>query len=239
MVRPIRRWLPLFFGGLLAVLVSACASISVKPGQENEATARPEKIEVETFSVAHAEFNVDRDGGELKVFKKNLQNILQAAQVADLSTRLINAAPVRHAPWFQQHAWLIRGQFILVNQGSRLLRTAIGFGAGGTKLETRVQVYDLDQPGRPAFLSFTTTGGSNAEPGAVTAVATDPLTIVVEATLGGASGFSHGLTEDTKRTAREITAVLSDYMYRRQWIPKEKWIEPKEAHDDAVTQLPN
>jgi hypothetical protein len=222
-----------------ALLLSACASISVNPGREADANAMPDKIYVEKFSTVHGDYNVDREGGELKEFKKNLQNILQAAQVADLTNRLIPAAPVNHAPWFHRKAWLIRGQFVLVNQGSRLLRTAIGFGAGGTKLETHVQVYDLDQPGSPAFLNFTTTGGSNAEPGAVTAIATDPLTIVVEAALGGASGFSHGLTEDTKRTAREITAVLSDYMYRHQWIPKEKWIEPKEAHDDAVSQLPN
>ncbi len=44
---------------------------------------------------------------------------------------------------------------------------------------------------------------------------------------GGAGGIAHGLTEDTARTAREITAELSDYMYRSGWISKDKWIEPK------------
>jgi hypothetical protein len=45
----------------------------------------------------------------------------------------------------------------------------------------------------------------------------------------GAGGIAHGLTEDTARTAREITAELSDYMYRNGWISKDKWIAPKKA----------
>jgi hypothetical protein len=44
------------------------------------------------------------------------------------------------------------------------------------------------------------------------------------------SHFPHtGLTEDTAQTAREITAELSDYMYRSGWISKDKWIEPKKV----------
>jgi hypothetical protein len=123
---------------------------------------------------------------------------------------------------------VIQGQFVRVNQGSRLLRGAIGFGLGGTKLVCRVQVYDLSQgPGGQPFLTFTTTGGSNAEPGAITAIATDPLTIAIEAVAGGAGGIAHGLTEDSARTAREITAVLSNYMYHRGWITEDQRVTPK------------
>ena len=35
-----------------------------------------------------------------------------------------------------------------------------------------------------------------------------------------------------KRTAREITAELSDYIYKRGWISEDKWIEPK--HERAT-----
>ena len=70
--------------------------------------------------------------------------------------------------------WLIRGEFTRVNQGSRLLRSTIGFGAGGTKVETNVYVYDLSKSSTTPFLTFSTSGGSNAEPGAITGLATDP-----------------------------------------------------------------
>jgi hypothetical protein len=125
---------------------------------------------------------------------------------------------------------VIRGKFVRVNQGSRFLRSAIGFGAGGTKLETMVEVYDLSDLSHRPFLTFSTTGGSNAEPGAITGIATDPLTLGVGVVTGGAGGLAHGLTEDTKRTAREITAELSDYMYRSGWIPEDNWIKPKQLN---------
>jgi len=51
--------------------------------------------------------------------------------------------------------------------------------------------------------------------------------MAVGAALSSGGGIAHGLTEDTARTAREITAELSDYMYRNGWIPKEEWIKPK------------
>jgi hypothetical protein len=222
-------------GGVLLVFgLTSCASISVQPGHEYATRQMPKKIYVTAFSTRNAEFNVDREGAELRDFKKNLQNILQVAQVADLSNRLVTAQPAPRHPWDHvENAWVITGEFIKVNQGSRLLRTAIGFGAGGTKMETRVFIYDLSSTDRQPFLVFSTTGGSNAEPGAVTSFATDPLDIVVQAALSGISGFSHGLTEDTKRTAREVTAELSDYMYRSGWIPADKRIEPKALGNDS------
>jgi hypothetical protein len=214
-------------GALLPGLVG-CASISVQPGSEHAVSRVPLKIYVAEFSTAQGEFNVDREKLELRDFKQDLQKVLQAAQVADLTRRLVPAEAAPKDPWSHpRHAWLIRGEFVKVNQGSRLLRAAIGLGAGGTKMLTRVEVYDLSAGERRPFLAFTTTGGSNAEPGAITAYATDPLTLAVQIALGGVSGFSHGVTEDAKRTAREITAVLSDYMYRRHWIPEEAWIKPK------------
>jgi hypothetical protein len=154
--------------------------------------------------------------------------MMQTGLVTDLSHRLVPAVPTNKDWGFQpENAWLIRGEFTKVNQGSRLLRGAIGFGAGGTKMETNVYVYDLNQNTNTPFLTFSTTGGSGAEPGAITAVATDPVEIAIQMAAGGAGGIAHGLTEDTARTTREITAELSDYMYRSGWISQDKWIKPK------------
>ena len=153
--------------------------------------------------------------------------MLKTAMATDLTDRLIPAAAVGKSKQSGlRNAWLVRGEFVTVKQGSRLLRSAVGFGAGATKMETRVQVYDLAQNPDTPFLTFSTTGGSNAEPGAILALTTDPLELAV----GGVSGVAHGLNEDTKRTAREITAELSNYMYNRGWISKSQWIEPKRPH---------
>jgi hypothetical protein len=219
---------------ILALALAGCASISVQPHSQTEHAAMPRKIYVTVFEVHHGDFRVDRDGAELTDFKKNLRTLLQSAMVADLTRRLIPAEGAALSENFHpQHAWLVRGEFTRVYQGSRLLRGAIGFGLGATKVETKVSVYDLDKSGTKPFLVFFTTGGSNAEPGAITGIATDPLTFVVSTALSGAGNVAHGLTEDTRRTAREITAELSDYMYHRGWIDTDKWIKPK--HTDTAT----
>jgi hypothetical protein len=202
----------------------SCASVSVENGTERPTGKMPEMIYVADFHTAAGDFQVDRTGADLEAFKNNLQLMLKTAMAADLTDRLVPASAVgKSKQRGLRNAWLVRGEFMTVYQGSRLLRSAIGFGAGGTKLETKVRVYDLAQdPGTP-FLTFSTTGGSNSEPGAILAFSTDPLTLAI----GGISGAAHGLSEDAARTAREITAKLSDYMYKRGWIPEDQWIKPK------------
>jgi hypothetical protein len=218
-------------GLALVLALASCASISVQKAAEQATPQMPQKIYVADFDVANGNFKVDREGAELAGFKQNLRDMMQTASVADLSHRLIPAVSTTKEQAFQpENAWLIRGEFTKVNQGSRLLRGAIGFGAGGTKLETNIYVYDLNQNSNTPFLTFSTTGGSNAEPGAVTGAATDPVVAAIGAAASGAGGVAHGLTEDTARTAREITAELSDYMYRSGWISKDKWIEPKKIN---------
>lgn len=214
---------------LLAVpLLAGCASISVAP-ETNVATEQaPKKIYVETFDTAKGDFRVDRTGKELADFKSNLQLMMSTGISFDLTKRLITATAVDGHPLFpRQRAWAIKGEFEKVYQGSRLLRGTVGFGLGETKLVCRVRVYNLADSRPGPFLTFVTTGGSNAEPGAITSFATDPLSLAIQAAAGGAGNVAHGVTEDTRRTAREITAELSDYMYHRGWIPKDKWIEPK------------
>jgi len=215
-------------GLALILTLASCASISVQKSGEEATMQMPQKIYVALFDASHAAFKVDREGTELDEFKSNLRVMMQAGQVADLSHHLIPAVATDsiygHPP---ENAWVVWGEFTKVNQGSRLLRGAIGFGAGGTKMETKVYVYDLSQSSNTPFLTFSTTGGSNAEPGAITAGGGDPVELAIQVGAGGAGGIAHGLSEDTARTAREITAELSDYMYRSGWISKDKWIEPK------------
>jgi hypothetical protein len=218
-------------GLVLTLALASCASVSVEDGTERATQKMPEIIYVADFSVAHSDFQVDRTGGELVEFKKNLQLMLKAAMAADLTDRLVTAAAVEKSKQSGlKNAWLVRGEFTTVHQGSRLLRSAVGFGAGQTTVETRVEVYDLAQnPGTP-FLTFSTTGGSGAEPGAILAFTTDPVQLAI----GGVSGAAHGLSEDTKRTAREITAKFSDYMYKRGWISEDQWIKPKHRRGDDM-----
>jgi Domain of unknown function (DUF4410) len=215
--------------GAVMLTLTSCASISVSDGSESVRNDRPQIVYVMNFSTAQADFEVDRSGAELDDFERNLQLMLRTGLVKEITDKLVPAvAETSLENSRSENAWLIRGEFTTVKQGSRLLRSAIGFGAGGTKLETRVQVYDLAQDPDSPFFTFSTTGGSNAEPGAILALTTDPVQLAI----GGVSGAAHGLSEDAARTSRVITAELSDYMYRRGWISEDEHIEPK--HERAT-----
>jgi Domain of unknown function (DUF4410) len=123
----------------------------------------------------------------------------------------------------RQPAWLITGQFTRVNQGSRPLRLALGLGAGGTKMETTAQVYDLSTRSRqqPLF-TFSTTGGSNAEPGLITSIGPLAPTTVPVLVISMAGKGMHGVSEDAKRTARVIAAYVSEQLAARGYLPADK-----------------
>ncbi len=218
--------------GLILALVG-CASISVQQGSQYATKQMPKTIYVEPFITSTGTFNVDREGQELATFKTGLQNMMTAGITEDVADKLgVTAVDARKFhPKLNENAWVIRGEFIQVNQGSRALRGIVGFGAGGTKMLTKVEVYDISGNDPKPFLTFSTTGGSNAEPGAISAIATTPLMIVIQAAASSAGGIGHGVSEDTARTARQVTATLSNYMYASGWIPKDKWIQPK-AYDN-------
>src|SRR4029079_17604582 len=98
---------------------------------------------------------------------------------------------------------------------SRLLRSGVGLGAGGTKMETRVRVYDLASSAQP-FLTFETTGGSNAMPGLLTS--TGPVSAAFSMT----TQAMMGVTDDAARTSRMITGALNGYLVEHGWLNKSK-----------------
>jgi hypothetical protein len=58
-----------FFLAGTALALAGCASVSVEPVSEVAVNRMPQRVYVEPFSMAGAEFNVDREGTELAEFK--------------------------------------------------------------------------------------------------------------------------------------------------------------------------
>src|SRR6202035_1685460 len=76
-------------------------------------------------------------------FEQKTAGALADHLVADLSKSVVPASRQNNLGHTRAGVWLITGQFVRVDQGSRALRGLIGLGAGGTKMETIVRVYDL------------------------------------------------------------------------------------------------
>lgn len=218
----------------LCLLLAGCASISVTPRQawaSLEPRHQPPVIYVMDFDTQHGLFEVDRQGEELARFKQELRRELTSTLVKDISE---NVAPAEWIPYrrIRGPGLLVTGRFLRVSQGSRALRAFIGFGAGGTKLNTRVQVYNLNKSIEKPFLRFITTGGSNAEPGALTtAVGTGPADIGAGIAVGALLGTGRGVLDDLHRTSRMITATLSEYFVEQGWPLPAKPSRPKILSD--------
>lgn len=216
------------------LLLASCASVSVEkmrhtiPPQEGPKIA-PDEILIRPFVVSNEALRVDRDSEELEKFKKELRDRLAQQTAERFKKHVANARVVAAGDTLPQgNFWLVSGEFQRVNQGSRLLRSVVGFGTGGTKMDTVVRVYDLSQKEPREFLTFETTGGSNVSQG-VLGVLTFPVggPMAFMSLANAVDGVRSGVTFDTKRTAREITATLSEYLHKRRALVGKKPIKPK------------
>ncbi|HEY0257200.1 MAG TPA: DUF4410 domain-containing protein [Candidatus Methylacidiphilales bacterium] len=206
-----------------AWLLAGCASVSVRPEPTAAVSSSrglpPRQILVCPFDLDGAKVNAGRTADELTAFKTKMvgdlnRDLLHALAPLGLPAQIATSMPSGSST--PQPAWLIRGEFKTIDQGSRALRTFIGFGAGRTTLETEVQVYDLSVSGHAPVLTFATAGGSGSEPGAIVGATPVGLALTVP---GKARA---GLSNDTSRTARMIAAYVSTALAERGYIPADK-----------------
>jgi Domain of unknown function (DUF4410) len=234
--------LPGFFSPAAFLLLGGCASVSVGNIHPKGIAPKklPSRIYVQEFASPYESFRVDRSGGELEAFVIKERHAL-AANLAEQLTK--HVAPAEVVPLGQipprGDAWLVTGTYDRVNQGSRALRVLVGFGAGGTKMETRVQVSNLSGKAPVPFLTLLTTGGSGMSPGAWAAF-TPALIFFWPGAVANAGGASlSGISVDRSRTAREIAATLSEYCSDHGLIPKTRIRHPKKLGLPPSMQRPD
>jgi len=222
------------FAAVAVLSLTSCSSVSVEkmrhaiPPQEGPKKS-PDEILVRPFKVTNDALRVDRESQALEEFKKDLCDRLARQTAEALQKHVAPARVVAEGETLPRgNVWLVTGEFQRVNQGSRALRSIVGFGAGGTKMDTVVRIYDLSQDKPREFLNFETTGGSNFTQG-ILGVLTFPVggPMAFMSLANAVDGVRSGVTFDTKRTARETTAVLSEYLYKRRALVGKKPIKPK------------
>jgi hypothetical protein len=200
----------------------------------------PAKIYVQEFSAPYDNFRVDRNDYDLLLFVKSEQQALAQDLVDQLKKYLAPAEILpKGAPLPHGNYWLVRGTYDQVNQGSRALRTIVGFGSGSTKMATRVEIDSLTGQEPDRFLTMLTTGGSGMAPGAWAAF-TPAMVFFWPAAVANAGGASFsGLSIDRNRTAREITATLSEYCFQQGLITERRMRRPKKLGILPSAQRPD
>ncbi len=96
---------------------------------------------------------------------RELVNRLSQSLVQDLTENGVSARRLGSGESLPSTGWLVRGVFTEVQEGNRLRRAVIGFGAGKTELQVLVYLDDLANGAPRPFAEFNTSADSGDKPG--------------------------------------------------------------------------
>lgn len=126
------------------------------------------------------------------------------ALVGDLRERGIPAVRLQGEP-LPHDGWLVSGQFMEVDEGNRLRRSALGFGQGASMMEVHVGISDLSGPTPTVpFVEFGAVKQAGGKPGA--AVTLNPYVAAAKFVME-----KNASEKDTRKTASEIAVELLKY----------------------------
>jgi hypothetical protein len=212
------RFLIPSFATAALVTLTSCSSVSVYNVQKKDVriTQRPTQIFVAPFAAPLRAFQLgERTPAEKSVLRDEIVRNLAHSTAGQLRIHAARASVIRDFQQLTPGSWLVRGEILKVDQGSRALRAVIGLGAGRTAMRTRVTVYGVTSVGLVPLIRFNTTGASGMEPGVALGVATGGVgTAVSAASAAGSLLMSSlpGVSSDIDRTSYEIAAVVSVYL---------------------------
>lgn len=218
--------------GLMLLLgTGAQAAIQSKGDVDQliQPTAMPGMVYVSDFAINVSEVKEDRGilgrGGLLRggllerrgplerdqdpaAVAASLVRQLAASIVEGLNSRSVPAVRVPEDQSVPGKGWLVRGQFLEVDEGNRLRRAVIGFGEGATDMQIQVEVFNLGSHPDTPFLTFGTQTGSGKKPGAV--VTMNPYVAAAKFVLS-----KNATEEDVRHAGAEIAAEIINYMKER------------------------
>ncbi|MFI5396837.1 MAG: DUF4410 domain-containing protein [Candidatus Binatia bacterium] len=239
----------------VALALWGCARTVVKPQQESvpEGFSRPTRILVYDFVVSESE--VTENEGVLAQIRSRGSSSTESEREFDIGRQAAGAyaedlvsgirafgLPAERAqPGMPivSNTLLINGQFLNVDEGNRLRRVVIGFGAGSSRVDSRVQVYYVTGTEQRKLLEFTTHADSGQMPGAaatmgVGAAAQGGVTAgmaAANAAVGGAKVNRSGVENMAGRSAQEAVAYLSEYFAKQGWISADAVKKAKRAEE--------
>lgn len=156
---------------------------------------------------------------------RRLGRLVAENLVGDLNEAGIKALPVASAPVPSIGDAVIRGEFIAVNEGNRLTRVLIGFGAGAAELKTLVEAYQVTATGLRPLGSAQIEAAGGKLPGMLVPVGVGAAAgnVALSAAVSGAGNLvkeagPESIEGAARRTAKEIAALIVDAYRKRGWL---------------------
>lgn len=235
----------------LLLAVGGCAKTVVRPQMESAAArgSRPEQVIVYNFAISEDEvkegqgllaaknLSVDTEAEREQAIGANVADVL----ARDLASGLLELGmPTRRAKrgtTIPENALLVDGYFVNVDEGNRARRLVIGFGAGASKVDTQVRVYQATGTGRRKLLEFSTHADSGKMPGAAVtlgagAAAQGGVTAgaaVANVAVAGVKTYRSEVERMAGKSAEQAVAYLSEYFAKQGWIRPDQAKKAKQA----------
>lgn len=179
----------------------------------------------------------ERSRSEKAALGREISDNLARRSVSEIQRYAAPAALLTGGRSVGTGVWVVRGDILEVDQGSRALRAGVGLGLGQTRFRTRVTVTEVGPGGARTLLTFRTTGTSGLEPGAALGVIGGVGAVQTAGSLALAG--LPGVSTDIDRTAYEIAAVLSAYLSRNGLLdPSRQAVAPNFAGQIPTTVNP-
>lgn len=117
---------------------------------------------------------------------------------ADLTKAGVDARRLPPGAALPATGWQVRGVFLSVDEGNRLQRAVVGFGAGQSNFQIAVSLDDLSNPTLPPLYESTEEGSSKDKPGAF--IKLNPYVVAAKFVMAGRDQKSM-----IKNTAQQIS----------------------------------
>ena len=225
----------------LALLAAACTSTHSQIETEGQMLPQPSVVIVDRFAVSADEVTLDEglsaDVVELIKAKRGTSRTQQELQaghaVADaiadnlvVEIRDLGLAAERGSavPAGTQHAVLIKGQLISIDEGNRTERVVIGLGAGRSDVRADVQVYESTTTGRELIDQIEVNAKSGLTPGMAETMGAGAVAghLLVSAAVGGglhvvSESVGANVVADADRAAKGIAKQLAGLFAAQGW----------------------
>ncbi len=224
----------------MLTILTGCASSDVTARRSyvaDQEIARPSRIIVHSFAATPGDVPADAAIAgryEKRATPQTAEEIALGRQLGDqLARNLVDeilelgfpAELAGQGPPPQVGNLVIKGQFVSIDEGSRLKRMLVGFGAGAAELKTFVEGYQVTAGGLRPLGSAEVEAGGGRMPGMLVPVAGGAAagTAATSAAISGALNVGQEVKSESiqgaaKRTAEEIAKVLEDAFKKRGWI---------------------
>ena len=217
-------------------LCLACASASVPSSQrfvEASELPRPPVMLVHDFAVSPEDVVVDTFGpnfaGSSPTAKRDeagreVAAALAQALVAKLNERGVRAERATHDSIVPENAFVLKGQFVTIDEGDRLKRMTIGFGAGSPEMRVRVQVYQMTGGGLRRIAAAEGEARGNRMPGVAVPVGVGAAagaavrSVVISGGINVAQEISGELRGNAERLADKLAERAVTFYRDQGWI---------------------